>query len=74
MEPGTLDSNLNLLASEFCDLGILSLLSCLELHLSLVEEARGEGWGSQELRQAAGLLVSGTWGGARSAPDLSSIP
>lgn len=73
-EPGASDSNLNLpFFSEFCNLGILFLLSCLDLHLSLVEEARDEEWGGVT-GTTAGLLVSGTWGRAQSVPDLSSIP
>lgn len=55
-----MDSNLNLPFSEFCDLGNLSPLSCLDLHLSLVQEARR----MRVTGATVGLLVSGTWGGA----------
>jgi len=42
-KPGALDSKLNLPFSEFYDLGTVFLLSCLDLRLLLVEEARGKG-------------------------------
>lgn len=38
-----LGSNLSLPVFDFCDLGILSPLPCQVFHLSLVEEAGGEG-------------------------------